>query len=114
MRYFDPENGAALEQSFEDLVMDWPAVTRETMFGCPSYRAGDTIFAVLVTDGIALTRLPEADREAIEAEFEAGPFEAGGRTIKKWVQVFVEDPATVDRLEPFIRSSYDAARTESA
>ena len=68
MQYFDPAAGADLRSAFEALVLEWPDVTATTMFGCPSYRVDGTLFAVLVTDGIALTRLPEAERDRIVEE----------------------------------------------
>ena len=114
MQYFDPDAGASLKAAFEETIAGWSEVSTETMFGCPSYRARETIFAVLNTDSVALTRLPEEDREAVEAAFEAGPFEAGGRTISKWVQVFVEDPAALEDLESYIEASYEAALAESS
>lgn len=114
MSYFDPDDGAPLRDVFEDLVLAWPSVTAKTMFGCPSYVADDTLFAVLVTDGIALTRLPTDRRESLDASFETGPFQAGERTVTKWAQVTVDDPGIVDDLEPFVRASYEAALDETS
>ena len=39
MKYFDKDKGAALKAAFDDVVLDWPDVAVQTMFGCPSYRA---------------------------------------------------------------------------
>lgn len=107
--YFDAEAGAPLLAAVDDLVADWPSVTSTKLFGCPSYRGAGTLFAVLVTGGIALTRLDDDDRAGLEDAFDTGPFQAGDRTVTKWVQVAVDDPATVADLEPYIRASYDAA-----
>jgi hypothetical protein len=82
------------------------------MFGCPSYRADGTLLAVLVTDGVALTRLPSDNREQVTHAFEAGPFQAGERTVTKWVQVTV-DPEDLDSLRPHVRASYESALAES-
>ena len=112
MVYFDPEAGAAVRERFEAVVLDWPAVTAKTMFGCPSYQADRTLFAVLVTDGVALTRLPDDRRESLAASFETGPFEAGSRTVTKWVQVAVDDPSDLDDLVPYVEASYEAALAE--
>ncbi|MBX0321962.1 TfoX/Sxy family protein [Halomicroarcula sp. F13] len=112
MTYYDPETGAALKAALDDLVSEWPAVTERTMFGCPSYQADGTLFAVVVTDGVALTRLPETDRPELEAAFETGPFRAGERTVTKWVQVTVDEDG-VERLAPFVESSYEAALEET-
>ena len=63
VKYFNKNNGDALKSAFDEVVLDWPDVTATTMFGCPSYQAEGTLFAVLVTDGVALTRLPSDHRE---------------------------------------------------
>lgn len=109
MEYFDEEAGAALRSAFDELVLDWPDVTATTMFGCPSYRADGTLFAVLVTDGVALTRLPHDHREQVAEAFETGPFQAGERTVEKWVQVTIVDVAALESLAPHVESSYEAA-----
>jgi hypothetical protein len=109
VKYFDRDDGAALRAAFEETVLDWPGVTATTTFGCPSYRADGTLFAVLVTEGVALTRLPDERREAIAREFATGPFEAGDRTVTKWVQVAVDDAADLDSLVPHVRASYESA-----
>jgi hypothetical protein len=113
MQYFDAERDGDLRTAFEDLVVDWPGVASKTMFGCPSYQADGTLFAVLVTDGVALTRLPADRRAALDAAFETGPFQAGDRTVSTWVQVTVDDVAEIDALAPYVDASYAAARGES-
>lgn len=113
MTYFDADEGTELKRAFEDLVLGWPDVTATTMFGCPSYRADGTLFAVLVTDGVALTRLPDDHRDEVARGFETGPFQAGDRTVTSWVQVTVDDATAVDRLAPHVEASYEAAREEA-
>lgn len=112
MTYFDGEEAGDLKAAFDEAVLDWPDVTAETMFGCPSYRADGTLFAVLVTGGVALTRLPDDQREPLGRSFETGPFEAGDRTVTKWVQVTVDDGSDLDSLRPYVRASYEAAHGE--
>ena len=114
MQYFDADAGAELKAGFDDLVVDWDGVDSKPMFGCPSYRADGELFAVLVTDGVALTRLPDDRRAALEASFETGPFQAGDRTVTKWVQVPIADATDLDALRPYVRASYEGARAESA
>jgi hypothetical protein len=114
MQYFDAESGADLKAAFDDLVADWNGVDAKTMFGRPSYRADGTLFAVLVTDGVALTRLPDEWRSELETVFETDPFQAGDRTVTKWVQVPVSGPTDLDALRPYVRASYETARGESA
>ncbi|MUV56590.1 TfoX/Sxy family protein [Halogeometricum sp. CBA1124] len=113
MNYFDKDEGAALKSAFDEVVLGWPNVTAKTMFGCPSYQAEGTLFAVLVTDGIALTRLPEDNREQVTQAFETGAFQAGERTVTKWTQVTIDDVAELDPLIPHIKASYESALGES-
>lgn len=113
MKYFANDDGAALKSTFDEIVMDWSEVAATTMFGCPSYRADGTLFAVLVTDGVVLTRLPSDQREQVTRAFETGPFQAGERTVTKWVQVTIDDVAELDALVPHITASYERALEES-
>jgi hypothetical protein len=114
MQYFDPELAGGLRDAFDDLVGDWPAVSRSTMFGCPSYRADGTLFAVLVTAGVALTQLDAEERAAVREAFEAGPFSPGDRTIDSWVQVAAADANVLSDLEPWVRESYETALAQAA
>jgi hypothetical protein len=113
MKYFDKDEGAALKSAFDEVVFDWPNVTAKTMFGCPSYQAEGTLFAVLVTDSVALTRLPSEHRKQVTQAFETGPFQAGERTVTKWVQITINDVAELDSLVPHIKASYASALKES-
>lgn len=113
MTYFDEDEGADLKAAFEGTVSHWSGVTATTMFGCPSYTADGTLFAVLVTDGVALTRLPVDERARLEAAFDTRPFEAGGRTVTKWVLIPVDDPSDLDPLVPYVTASYETALEES-
>lgn len=113
MKYFDKDDGAALKSAFDEIVLDWSDVTETTMFGCPSYQAEGTLFAVLATDSVTLTRLPSDYREQVPQAFETGPFQAGERTVTKWVQIAIDDVARLDSLVPHIRASYESGREES-
>lgn len=113
MKYFDSDRGAAVKEAFEEMVLDWPGVTATTMFGCPSYRADGTLFAVLVTGAVALTQLPDEDRDEVAQSFETGPFQAGDRTVTRWVQVTIDDEADRSTLETFVNASYAAALAEA-
>jgi hypothetical protein len=113
MKLFDADRGGILRETFDRLVADWPGVTRETIFGCPSYRVDGTLFAVLVTDAVALTRLSGEDREELERGFTVAPFRADGRTVSAWTQVLVDDPGRLDALLPYVTASYEAARSSA-
>jgi hypothetical protein len=108
MQYFDASEGVALRTAFDELVGAWDGVEATTMFGCPSYRADGTLFAVLTTGHVALTRLPDAEHELLAETFETGPFRAGDRTVTRWVQV-PADEASLGALEPYVKASYEAA-----
>jgi hypothetical protein len=112
MKTFDSEAGGALQTNFEALVRDWEAVTAQTMFGHPSYKAGGTIFALLRTDSVVLTRLPDEERERLGHKRDVGPFQAGDQTIETWVDVPIgaED---LDGISQYVRASHDAALRES-
>ena len=112
MQFYDSEHASELRAAFEDVVLDWRGVEPMTMFGCPAYRADGVLFALLVTEGVVLTRLPAESRETLEAAFETGPFSGSSRPPKQWVQVVVDAPAMVD-LVPFVRDSYEAALAEA-
>lgn len=112
MRYFDSESGATLRAALEDVILEWPDVEVTTMFGCPSYRANGVLFALLVTEGVVLTRLPETEWETLARAFETGPFEGSSRPPKRWVQVTADAPMVAD-LVPFVRDSYEAALSEA-
>ena len=108
VQYFDEQAGAGLQEAFDDLVGGWEEVSTVTMFGCPSYRANGKVFAVLTTEAVALTRLPEDVRAALEAERETEPFDANGRVVRKWVQV-PTDGTDLGEIERYVRASFEAA-----
>lgn len=112
MESYDPERGEAVEQALRALVRDWDDVTREVLFGYPSYRAGGTVFAVVANDGLVLTRLPDAERARLAAVRETGPFQAGSQTIESWVHVPVGADHLAD-LRPSVRASHETAVGES-
>ena len=108
MQYFDEQAGTGLREAFDELVGGWEAeVSTGTMFGCPSYRANGKLFAVLTTDAVALTRLPEDVRADLETERGTGPFDANGRAVRKWVRV-PTDGTDLGEIERYVRASYEA------
>lgn len=110
MTAFDPGSADWLLLATRDVVGEWDGVEETTMFGCPSFRVHGTLFLVLKTEGIALTKLPEADRDELESTVETAAFTAHGRTVEKWVFVPTDDETAVEALRPYIESSYDAAK----
>lgn len=106
-----PEAGP-LQSTVEAVVLEWAGVTAERLFGFPAYRADGQLFLVLDEDGVALTRLPNARREHLAADFEVGTFEAYGQAIGKWEYV-PADVDDVERLVEYVQASYEAARSET-
>jgi TfoX/Sxy family transcriptional regulator of competence genes len=109
MPYYSESEAHALREKFEEIVLGWPGVTRKMMFGSPSYLAGTTIFALLVTGGIVLTRLTDDQKSALLSSGVADYFAGHGRVMKKWIVIAVKEPSRVDRYLPAIRASYEAA-----
>ena len=112
MPYYSESASQKLREKFEEIVKQWPQITRKMMFGSPSYTAGKTIFAMLVYGGIILSRLDENRKAALLSEPSAGYFTVHGRVIKKWVLIRIQDSADIERYLPFIEASYAAALKE--
>lgn len=79
----------------------------------PGLPGDETVFAVLDTDAVVLTRLPAAGRKQLADEHDTGPFEAYDQTIGSWVSVET-DGRDLDSLVPFVRESYETARSGTA
>ena len=109
MKYYDEESTGALRERFEGEVLHWPEVTTRLMFGCPSYQVKERLFAFLVTGGIVMTQLLQADRDALGRWRELEEFTAGERVMKKWVKVSVEGVRELSYLLPYVRKSYERA-----
>ncbi|MFC7071137.1 TfoX/Sxy family protein [Halobaculum lipolyticum] len=109
--YYDEAAAGDLRARCDRTTENWPGVAHTTMFGCPSYTADGTLFAVVSTQGVALTRLPDAERERLAADHPVEPFEAGGRTVGRWA-VVPPAAATACDLDRYLRASYEAARGE--
>ena len=110
MKYYSEEEMGGLRVQLEREVLGWPGVRRKTMFGCPAYSAGDTLFAFLVTGGIVLTRLDEEEREDLVRSKGATPFQAGPRVVRGWIRVPLAAPGDPEGILPLVRRSYGAAR----
>ena len=112
--YYSEEQMAGVRDVFEAQVMAWPGVTGRVMFGCPAYRADGTIFALLITGGLALTRLDDQQQAALAEQFAVRPFVTDDRVIKKWAVVPIRGSTDLDELWPSVRQSYKNALEEAA
>ena len=114
MPYYSETETKDLRLKVEEIVLAWPGVVKKMMFGSPSYAVGGTIFMMLVTGGIILTRLDETEKEALLSGPDAGYFEGHGRVMKKWIRITIRDISAVDTWLPAIKSSYRNAQAETA
>jgi hypothetical protein len=113
MPYYSEVETKELRLKMEDTVLPWPGVMKKMMFGSPSYGVGKTLFAILVTGGIILTRLSEEEKEGLLKDPRAGYFEGHGRVMKKWIVITLPAPSELEHYLPYLRSSYEAALKSS-
>lgn len=113
-KQYDEAVMAGVRQAFEEIVLSWPEVTQKQMFGCPGYRAGGTLFAVLITGGLALTKLDEEQRAALASQEAVRPFRAGERMIQKWPVLSLTDSLELEGYLPFVEQSYRNALAEES
>jgi hypothetical protein len=113
MPYYSEVETRELRRTVEDTVLPWPGVMKKMMFGSPSYCVGKTLFAILVTGGIILTRLSEEEKRELLKDPHAGYFEGHGRVVKKWIVISLSDPSELEHYLPYLRSSYAAALQSS-
>ena len=79
------------------------------MFGCPCYQVNGKLFTFLVTNGIVMTQLSQADREALAYLPQTSFFRAGKKIAPKWLQVSIKNVRDLDGIMPFVRKSYESA-----
>jgi hypothetical protein len=103
------EQAKAMRRLLEQEILRWPQVTSKKMFGCPGYQAGDKLFAFLVSDGVVLTQLDEAEREALFRQYPATFFQAGEKIIRAWTRVFIDQEQEIKQLLPYLYKSYQSA-----
>ena len=110
MKYYSEEHTGKVRVGFEEKVRRWPQISTKKMFGCPCYHVNGKLFAFLVTNGIVITQLDEPDREASSRQHQTTGFQAGKKTVQHWVRLSVENRRDLERIMPFVRKSYEAAR----
>jgi len=109
MKYYSEEETGDLRLALEKRILRWRGVGTKQMFGCPCYQANSDLFAFLVTGGIVVTCLSEADRATLSRWPGTGVFQAGKKTVRHWVRIPIRDSADLDQVMPFVRRSYQAA-----
>ena len=109
MKLYSEETMQDVKSAVDAEVLRWPGVRPNKRFGCPCYEADGKLFAFLVTGGMVLTQLPEAERDRLTRGRKASAFEAGGRTVQRWTKLPLTVPRELPRLLPYIRMSHRAA-----
>ncbi len=109
MKYYSEEDMKNLRLAFEEKVLRWPQVSTKKMFGCPCYKANGKLFAFLVTEGIVIIQLEQADKETLSREHKTTFFQAGKKIVQDCVSVSIKNKEDLDRILPFVRKSYESA-----
>lgn len=109
MRYYTENASQELRKQFELDVLSWSRVSTRPMFGCPSYQVAGRLFAFLVDEGVVITHVRKADREALSERFTVTDFQAGERVIERWAQVEIDDRRDLAYVIPYVRKSYEEA-----
>ncbi len=109
VKYYSEDDAKNMRLAFEERILRWPKVNSKKMFGCPSYKAENRLFAFLVTEGIVMTQLNQADREEVSRKYATASFQDGKRRVKNWVKVIIENKKDIDQIIPFVRKSYENA-----
>jgi hypothetical protein len=95
--------------SLEQELFRWPGVTTRPIFGLPGYIVNGKVFALLVTGGIILTKLPESDRERVSKRLPTVPVTGHGGVIAAWVQIVIPETGDLSTILPFVQKSYEEA-----
>ncbi|HVQ01265.1 MAG TPA: hypothetical protein VMT57_07105 [Candidatus Thermoplasmatota archaeon] len=107
MQYYNEEKMHTLRGQLEKEILSWPDVNTKKMYGCPCYKHGEKLFAFLVTDGVVLIKMTDADKAAVSKDFEVKPFQAGAKRIMyRWPQIRLKTFSDLQKLLPFIKKSY--------
>jgi predicted DNA-binding protein (MmcQ/YjbR family) len=113
MQYYNENKMHNLRLRIEEEILNWPNVTTKKMYGCPCYKNKEKLFAFLVTNGVVFTKISEQDKVGLSKEFDVKPFQAGNRTMNKWPQIRVDETTDLEKVIPYIRTSYNRSKTSS-
>ena len=109
MKYYSEEDTRDLRLALEEEVLSWSQINTKKMFGCPCYQVKGKLFVFLVTKGIVITQLAQADREELSRQYETTFFQAGEKIVQNWVRLSIKTKEELDRIMPFVRKSYKEA-----
>ena len=97
----------------ESEVLHKPEVTTKRMFGCPCYQVKNTLFGFLVTNGLVVTKLPEAEREEALRIPGADFFKPGSRVMRKWVKIPLKGPEALPDVITWLWKSFEQAKVST-
>ena len=109
MKYYSEEDTRDLRLALEKEILSWAEVTEKKMFGCPCYQVKGRLFAFLVTKGIVITQLSADDKEKLSSQHQTSFFQAGRKTVSKWIKIPLKGKRDLEELMSFVRKSYDEA-----
>ena len=109
MKYYSEDETKEIRLALEAEILKWYKVDSKKMFGCPCYTANGKLFVFLVTKGIVITRLGEADIAKLSMSHNTVSFRGGNKVIDNWRQISLSKPEELDPLMCFIKKSYDEA-----
>lgn len=107
MKYYSEEDTRDLRLALEERVLKWPEVATKKMFGSPCYQVSGKLFVFLVTRGIVITLLEEADIRELSQKYDTTYFQAGKKVVKKWIRLTIESE-DLGMIMPYVRKSYEA------
>lgn len=109
MKLFDETKSGKVREAVHAVVKDWAGVEAKPMMGCSGWRAECKLFVSVIDADVMLHTLTGAQRAEAKAKVGGGPFRpAPGRSMDSWV-VVPASPATVPKLEPWLKKCYEAA-----
>jgi hypothetical protein len=109
MDRYSEESMHTIRVSLERDLFRWPGVTTRLIFCLPGYIVNGKVFALLVTGGIILTKLPEIDRALVFKRFQTVPVTGHGGVITEWVQIILPETGDLSTILPLVKKSYDEA-----
>jgi TfoX/Sxy family transcriptional regulator of competence genes len=112
MKYYDENKSGDLRRILEKEVMNWTNVTTKKMFGCPCYMVNKNLFALIVTNGVVITKLNENEKNELKQNNKTEYFQTGERIVKKWIKIPIVNYIEFEQILPFIKKSYNSAMNE--
>ena len=107
MKYYDEGQMSEIRKTIEDEVLFWQNISIKKMFGCPCYKKNEKMFMFLITNGVVLIRSTDDDKKILLENYDAIPFQGGGRIMKNWLQIPLNQTKYIDSIMPYIRKSYE-------